>query len=161
MITCQPESFGRVLPELAPLLPVHYEMLALNKAEVPLRPNYAEYLRRETQGECSTIVLRENGRVIGYWIQFVAPGLHYQTCLTATMDIFFIQPEFRSGSAALRLMHGVETENRRRGVLRWFAGEKLHAPVGRLFAACGFEPVERTWAKWLGTPAAFDGRAKS
>ena len=150
MITCQVELLANCLLELKALLPLHYEMLSLHKAHgFPLQPQYNKYLLDESLGLCSTIVMRDLGRIVGYWIHYIAPGRHYETCLTSIMDIFFIHPEYRSGSAALRLVHAVEAENRRRGVKLWFAGEKLHAPVGRLFAACGFEPVERTWAKWL------------
>lgn len=150
MITIGIERLSDCLPEAMSLLPVHYDMLSLHKArDIPLQPQYSKYLADEASGICVTHVMREAGKIIGYWVHYVAPGRHYETCLTSIMDIFFISPEYRSGSAALRLMHAVEAENRRRGVQLWFAGEKLHSPVGRLFAACGFEPVERIWAKWI------------
>ena len=40
MITLEVESFIECLPELKPILPIHYEELALNKDEVPLSPQY-------------------------------------------------------------------------------------------------------------------------
>lgn len=150
MITCQVERLSDCLEEMKGLFPLHYDMLSLHKAQgLPLQPQYWAYLRDEAEGRCSTIVMRDAGKMVGYWVQFIAPGRHYETCLTSIMDIFFVHPEWRSGSAALRLMHAVEAENRRRGVKLWYAGEKLHTPVGKLFKACGFEPVEQTWAKWL------------
>lgn len=151
MITCQVELLANCLGELKALLPLHYDMLSMHKAEgIPLVPQYESYLRDERAGVCSAMVMRAEGRIVGYWIHYVAPGKHYATCLTSIMDIFFVHPEFRTGSAALRLLRAVELENRRRGVRLWTAGEKLHAPVGRLFEACGFSPIERMWAKWLG-----------
>ena len=150
MITVSVERLSDCLPALVELLPLHYDMLSLHKAKgIPLRPQYAKYLTDEASGRCVAHVMREAGEIVGYWIHWIAPGLHYETCLTSIMDIFFIHPKWRSGSAALRLLHAVEAENRRRGVALWFAGEKLHSPVGRLFAAAGFTPVEQVWAKWL------------
>ena len=150
LLTTHVESFRQTLPELKPLLPLHYEKLALNKDKVPLDPQFDIYFAREEAGELAFITLRKDGALMGYWIAFVSPGLHYRTCLTSIMDIWFIHPDLVGGSAPLRLIRAVEAEMRRRGVQRWFAGEKLHTPCGRLFEAVGMEPVERTYCKWLG-----------
>ena len=149
MITAQVESVRSVLPEIQPLLAKHYDFLSLHKERFPLQPNYAFYLEREERGESVVVTLRKDGDLIGYWICFVAPGLHYQTCLTSIMDIWFVDPEHMLGKAPLILLRAVEREMRRRGVNLWFAGEKLHKPCGRLFEKLGFEKVETTYAKWL------------
>lgn len=151
-VTCAPEPlFQQSLAELQALVPLHYDEISLHKAHgFALMPEYQAYLAEERAGKCVSIAARADGKLVGYWIQFIAPGKHYLTCLTATMDIFFIHPNWRSGQAALRLLNAVEAENRRRGVACWFAGEKLSRPVGRLFSAIGMEPVEQIWCKWLG-----------
>lgn len=150
MIVAQVERFADILEaELKPLLPLHYQMLALNKDKVPLAPDYPLYLAAEAEGKLSVITLREGGKLIGYWIAFVCREPHYNV-LCSKMDIFFVHPDYQSGGAAIILMRAVEREMRRRGVARWWAGEKLHRPVGRLFKAFGFAPVETTWMKWIG-----------
>jgi GNAT superfamily N-acetyltransferase len=151
MFTAAPERLADILDsEIKPLLPMHWEALALNRDRVPLDPQYDIYLRREQIGEVCCVVLRHNGRLVGYWITFVAPGLHYRTCLNGTMDILFIHPDHRRGPAALVLGRTVERELRRRGVQWWAAGEKLHAPIGRLFTALGMAPFETYYGKWIG-----------
>lgn len=150
MITAAAESFGYCLEELKPLLNIHWEKLALNKDKVPLDPQYEFYLRKEAAGELMFMVLRDSGKIAGYWIAFIAPGLHYRTCLTAQMDIWNLLPGYENGHAAMVLMRAVEREYRRRGVQRSFIGEKLHMPTGRLFKAFGYEPVETYHSKWLG-----------
>lgn len=150
MITAQVESFTERLDELKPLLPVHWEKLALDKDRVPLDPQYGIYIEREARGELLFITLRDAGRMVGYWIAFIAPGLHYRTCLTATMDIWNVLPEYENGVAAMILIRAVEKEYGRRGVKRSFVGEKLHRPCGRLFKAFGYEPVETHYSKMIG-----------
>lgn len=150
MITASVESFGYCLGELKPLLMTHWNKLALNKDKVPLDPQFDVYLRKEAAGELMFMVLRDAGKMVGYWIAFIAPGLHYRTCLTAQMDIWNLLPGYESGIAAMVLMRAVEREYRRRGVDRSFIGEKLHKPTGRLFKAFGYEPVETYHSKWLG-----------
>lgn len=150
MITAHVESFEQQLSELQALLPLHYEELALNKDKVPLSPQYGVYIERERRGELLFVTMREAGQLIGYFIGFIAPGLHYSTCLTCTMDIFFIAPEKRKGSVGVRLFRFVESELRRRGVDRWFMGSKIHADASALFKRIGAQPVETYYSKWLG-----------
>lgn len=150
MITAHVEAWLDCLEEMKPLFPQHWEKLALNKDAVPLDPQYFAYHERDARGEVCVIVLRDAGRIIGYWIAFVAPGLHYQTCLTAIMDIWNVLPEYESTMAPLVLMRAVEREYKRRGVMRSVVGEKLHKPCGRLFVAFGYEAIEKTYSKWIG-----------
>ena len=150
MITAQIEPFSAVVDEAMPLLTLHWQMIALNKDKVPLRPRIEQYKFYEASGQLVVVTLRLSGKLIGYWSCLVGPELHYDTCLASRMDIFFVHPDYRSGPAAIILMRAVEKEMKRRGVVRWWAGEKLHTPVGRLFKAFGFEPVETYWMKWIG-----------
>jgi len=150
MITVHVESFREQLTELQQLLPSHYAELALDQAHVPLAPQYDVYIERERRGELLFVTLREGGALIGYFIGFVAPGLHYSTCLTCTMDIFYVRKDRRSGTAGLRLFRFVEQELRRRGVQRWFMGSKVHADASALFKRIGARPVEVYYSKWLG-----------
>lgn len=152
MITAQIEGFCDRLEELKPLLPGHWEELALDKAAVPLDPQYEIYFRREALGELLFVTLRQNGAMIGYFIGFIAPGLHYKTCLTLTMDIFNIREDCRGGIGALKLFRMVLKEAKRRGVRRVFLGRKMHSKINpdRLFRALGFAPVEVYYSKWLG-----------
>lgn len=151
MITAAPEPWRTALPEMMPMLPLHYEELALDKDRVPLAPQWTVYDARDDRGELQIVVLREDGRIIGYYWGFIAPGLHYATCLTATMDIFFVHPEHRRGRNGRILFEAVEKDLRRRGVQRWFVGAKLHRDASPLFRRLGFTPIETYHSKWLGS----------
>lgn len=150
MITFAIESFADRIPELRELLPAHYEELALDKESVPLSPQFDVYVEREIRGELLFVTVRESGDLIGYFIGFIAPGLHYSTCLTCTMDIFYVRKDRRTGSAGVRLFRFVEQELRRRGVKRWFMGSKTHADASALFERIGAARVEIYYSKWLG-----------
>lgn len=150
MITAHQEKLVDHLEEIKLLLPHHYKELALNQEHVPLAPQYDIYLARERQGELLFTVLRDEGEMIGYFIGFIAPGLHYKTCLTCTMDIFYVREDKRKRGAGLLLFREVENELRRRGVQRWFMGSKLHKDASALFERIGAEPVEVYYSKWLG-----------
>ena len=93
---------------------------------------------------------REAGKLVGYFVGFVAPGLHYETCLTLTMDIFYVHPDHRRGIGGLKLFRAVEKEAKRRGVQRMLVGSKCHADASTLFERLGYTEVERYYSMWLG-----------
>jgi len=136
--------------DLLPLLPLHWAELALNQDKVPLDPQYDIYDAREAAGQTLVVTLRELGVLVGYFIGFVAPGLHYRTCLTLTMDIFWTHPDIRKGFAAVRMFREVEREAKRRGVQRIFYGSKAHKDASKLFEFLRMDPVEVYYSKWIG-----------
>lgn len=150
MITYQLEPWAPFIAEVQPLLPKHWKELALNQDEVPLDPQYEEYARRDQAGQVLVVTVREDGAIVGYFIGFIAPGLHYKTCLTCTMDIFWLHPDLRGNGLGQGLFDTIEAELRRRGVNRFFAGCKLHKDVGHFFEKRGYVPVERYYSLWLG-----------
>ena len=135
MITAHIERLHDTMEELKPHFPDHWAELALDQDKVPLDPQYPEYFRREDLGGVLLSVLREAGKVVAYFVGFVAPGMHYQTCLTMTMDIFWLHPQYRSEDSleeleadmvAEQLFDSVFEEAKRRGVNRVFLGSKWH-----------------------------------
>jgi GNAT superfamily N-acetyltransferase len=150
MLTAQPEDFMPFLDEVKPLLEHHWEELALNKDKVPLSPQYDVYIQRDALGQILLITLRESGQLVGYFIGFVAPGLHYSTCLTLIMDIFWLAPEHRGKMGGLKLFRAVEREAKRRGVQRMFVGSKVHKDASKLFEAMRYDKCEVYYTAWLG-----------
>lgn len=152
MITTHVESFTARLDELKPILPLHWKELGLDQDKVPLDPQYDIYVMREQAGQVMFVTLRQRGEMIGYFIGFVAPGLHYKTCLTLAMDIFYVVPEHRGARGGVMLFEAVKAEAKRRGVQRWLVGNKEHAKVHAtaLFEHLGFEKVETYYSMWIG-----------
>ena len=150
MISFHIESFEERLDELKVLLPAHYKELALNQDSVPLDPQYSVYIEHERKGGLLFVVLRDAGEMIGYYIGFIAPGLHYKTCLTCTTDIFFVRADKRGGKAGIKMFQFVEKELKRRGVKRWFTGSKVAHDASALFEFLKFDKVEIYYSKWLG-----------
>lgn len=151
MITCHVESFEERLDELKVLLPDHYRELALNQDQVPLDPQYEIYIENEHKGGLLFVALRDAGVMVGYYIGFIAPGLHYKTCLTCITDIFYVRPDKRNGTAGIKMFRFVEKELKRRGVNRWFTGSKVAHDASALFDYLKFERVEIFYSKWLGS----------
>ncbi|ARU23737.1 hypothetical protein RSSE_c3356 [Ralstonia solanacearum] len=151
MITFAIELFSDVYGELKPLLEEHYAEISTHKDHgVPLEPMEEVYRARQADGSLMMIIGREDGQIVAYFVCFVAPGLHYRSCLTCTPDIFFVAPEKRTGTMGMRMFRFVEKELTRRGVKRWAVGSKVQHDASALFRYLKFEPVETMYEKWLG-----------
>jgi hypothetical protein len=154
------ERLYECLEELKPLFEPHWQELALNKDRVPLDPQYETYLTREALGEVLCVTVREHGRVIAYFVGFVAPGLHYRTCLTLTQDILWVHPNFRASDSlsqleedmvAEELFREIKREAIRRGVQRVFMGAKAHSGFAQFFETQGLEETDRYFSAWWGS----------
>lgn len=150
MITFAIETIRDNLVELQDILPLHYQELALNQDKVPLSPQYEKYLEAEDKGDFLMVTARDKGLLIGYFWGFVSYGLHYSTCLTCNMDIFYVHPDYRGSNTGFHLFNFVEKELKRRKVDRWFVGSKVSLPADWLFEKLDFERVEVYYTKWLG-----------
>lgn len=150
MITAQIEAYSDCIDEMKEMYHDHWRALALNQDKVPLDPMYEVYFAREAAGETLVATLRDEGKMAGYFIGFVAPGLHYRTCLTLIMDAFWVQPDYRNKWGGVKLFRAVEKEARRRGVDRVFYGSKVHSDASKLFEFLECEKVEVYYSKWIG-----------
>lgn len=160
MISTHVEQLVDILEELKPLFEPHWQELALNQDKVPLDPQYEVYLEREARGEVLCVTAREAGKVVAYFVGFIAPGLHYRTCLTLTMDIFWVAPEYRADDSlglleqsmlATQLFETVKKEGLRRGVQRAFYGSKAHAAADELFEELGMIRTDVYYSAWWGS----------
>ena len=150
MLTAQVEKLAWTLEEGKRLLQGHWEELALYKDKVPLDPDYGQYLALEEQGNVCHVTLRNDGAIVGYFVGFVMPNLHYKSCLICKMDLFYVQPEFRGKWGGVRLFRAAHRELKRRGVKVVYGGSKLHKDSGKLFEALGYVPVETWYSLWIG-----------
>ncbi len=150
MITFMVENFSEAYEEAKPLLQKHYTEISTHKYHgVPLEPQLSAYKAREQEGSLVVLVGREAGAIVAYTSCFVAPGLHYKSCLTCTPDIFFVHPDKRKSGLGVKMFRALETELKRRGVRRWAVGCKVDHDASALFRYLGFKPVEMMFEKWF------------
>lgn len=154
MITFQAERLHDCLREMMPLFPVHWEALGIFRDRMPLAPQYDEYLRREREGKVVNLTARKDGKIIAYYVAFIAPGLHYGSTLSTTMDITYVAPEYQGQGLIVKLMLHVEKHLRARGAQIWYTGSKIsskyHPGMDQLVTNMGFVPVDLYYAKWIG-----------
>lgn len=153
MLNLSVENFVDTITELRPIIQEHYKELALNQDKVPLRPRWDLYAKAQNKEELLFITARDtkaDNKLVGYFIGFISPGLHYETCLTCQMDIFFVHPEYRTGMLGLKMFKFLEKQLKLLGVDRVYVGSKSHADASPLFERLGYGKVETYYSKWVG-----------
>ena len=149
-ITFAVEDWFDVREEMAPLWPLHWEEVALNRDKIKLDPDFATYDFLANTGQLHIVVARKQGEIIGYHFTMVRPHLHYRTSLSGMTDIYFIAPAHRTGRTPLRLFQFVEKTLKARGVQKLFTGTKLSLDAGPLFEFMGWTETERLYTKVIG-----------
>ena len=150
MLTAAIEEYRDVIEDLKVLFPAHHKEVGIYQDRMPLSPRYELYAERDAAGELVMPIVRKDGEIVGYWPTFVAPGMHYSTTLTATMDILWVHPEHRGEGAGKMLAECLARELKRRGVKLWWAGSKNHKDIEEFLLLLGFQPTETYFSRWIG-----------
>ncbi len=148
-ITAQVEKLTDRLEELKPFFPEHHRELGIYQDRMPLDPMYDVYKKHDEAGQALLVTLRKDGVMVGYFVGFITPGLHYQQTLTCKMDITYIHPEHRGDGSGIVLFNAVKAALRQRGVKLWWVGSKNHKPIEAFYRAFGFEHQEAYFTMWL------------
>lgn len=93
------ETFDELVEDIKPLLPLHWEELALHKDTVPLDPDFDFYKSAANAGVLKFFTGRreDNRELIAYAIYAIRPRHpHYQTTSWAISDIVFVHPNHRN-----------------------------------------------------------------
>ena len=150
MITFHVEQWAEFYPDVKPIFPLHWKELALHQEEIPLSIDEAKYEALDKGGILLIITARDSGELVGYYLWFLMPHLHY--CASGPMgltDMYFVLPEYRKGVGA-RLFIFSEIELRKRGVVKAITSCKAHSDHSALFDRLGWVLSDLTFVKYLG-----------
>ncbi len=147
MITYQLEPWSTIQPEIEGLIDLHWQEVALFQKEIPLNVMWDSYAAMEKAGSMHCMAVRELGRLVGYYIGFVKPHLHYADSLTFFTDVYFLLPEYRKGTAGIKLIKEMEQTLKKRGVQRMIVSTKIHLDMSKILGRLGFDETERVFMK--------------
>lgn len=154
-ITYQWEQFPALVREIAPLFRAHWQEIATNKADVPLDPNYDLFCQYALAGVLHVLTVRADGVLVGYVFAMIGPHLHYESTLWCHVDMFWLDPQYRSGWTGVRMFFELLRWCREKNARVVSVVEKLHfrnkhnRRVERLFRYLGFKPIERVFRLFL------------
>jgi GNAT superfamily N-acetyltransferase len=141
------ERIEDVLEEIRPLLATHWEEIA-HYRDLPLDPDWDKYRATEERGALRIFTARIEGRMVGYLIYIVTPGLHYRSTLQATQDIYFVVPEHRGGLGR-RLLRFADACLKEEGVQVIYQHVKAAHNFGPMLERQGYVLIDLIYGKRL------------
>lgn len=139
------ESAADVIDEIQSLLQLHYQEIA-HYQDIPLEPDWPFY---RTAKIVQVYTVRDEGKLIGYAVFFVATNKHYMSSRQAVQDILFLLPAYRGTTIGSSFIDFFEDQLRAQGVQVIYQHEKKAHRFGRLLQSKGYEEVDALWAKRL------------
>lgn len=146
-ISFQVEPFETFYAAALPLFPQHYEELALNKNEVKLELDVARYEDAERNGILHISTMRDDGRLVGYFVAAILRHLHYASLICASTDMYWIVPEFRVHGA--RFFSFILDDWKKRGVRKAYVSTKVHEDKQEFLEALGFSLSDKMFTRML------------
>lgn len=150
MITYQTESLSECIEEIKPLIEGHWEEVAVSKDKILLNPDYARYKEMDSLGLIHTVTVRDGEELIGYYVSFLYPNLHYKDHLYAVNDILYLHPSYRKNGVALNMLFFAEEELKKLGVSVITLHMKVDYPFHELCEAMGMKKIEYIYSKYIG-----------
>lgn len=102
--------------ELIPLTRRNWRESPSYEEGIDADPDFARYKRIDEAGACLFLAARDEGRLVGYAVFFIAHSVHHQTMLVAHGDALYMLPEYRGHG--LGLYRQAEAMLKERGVKR-------------------------------------------
>ena len=103
MITYDTELYSSCIEEIKPLFYKHWLEIAGHQDTVKLDPDFDRYQSIEEMGSLRIFTVRDDGKLIGYFISFIMPHIHYRNTVYALNDILYLAPEYRGGTIGYRM----------------------------------------------------------
>jgi hypothetical protein len=143
------EKIADIGCEAAELLVKNYHEVETYQ-DLPLDPDWKRLLEGERQGNIVVLTARVDRKLVGYLVYSISRNLHVDF-KQAICDVFYVLPEYRVSSIALRLLRFGEEEMRKREVgLLWACSKsepKHHK--GAIFERLGYHAHEIAYLKRL------------
>ena len=144
------EQISNIQEELQPLLDLHWQQIALNKDKIKLNPDWQKYIALNDNGLLYFYSAREDKKLVGYFVVTASTSMHYADHLFGICDIIFIHPDYRRGSAGMRLIKFAEAHLKSIGVSCIYINTKTHAPFDALLDKLQYTCIERVYSKYIG-----------
>ena len=153
-ITIQKESFTEIMDELPPIFEEHWLEVAMDHKFIELDPDWQRYMQMEAQGMLHMMTVRDEGILVGYFVNIVLTHLHYRKSLTAFSDILYLLPDYRTSGKGLsstgyRLLRATEKMLKGLGVQKSYLMTKNYIPLNMLTKRLKYRLSEKVYTKLL------------
>jgi GNAT superfamily N-acetyltransferase len=108
------------------------------------------YYALQEQGKLKIFTARDEGVLVGYFVVFVSPHIHYKDHLFAKNDLIYLAPSHRKGFTGIKLIKFAEGCLKEDGVSVLVVNTKNHKPFHKLMSFLGFTSEDVEYSKYIG-----------
>lgn len=149
MIKFTVEKLDTVYEEIQDLLKQHWEEIAVLKDTVKLNPSYDAYRKLEDSGKLYILTVREDGRLVGYYVSIVTKNPHYMDEVWAINDIMYLHPDYRKALTGYTMIRKAEEDLKKMGATVSTVHVKVAHPCDSLMNRLGYLPNEINYIRKL------------
>lgn len=147
MIQYASEAFEDLWPEMFSFAEEHWNEVSSLK-EHKYDVDYDLFVMMQNEGRLLCCTARDNGKLVGYVVDFIQYHFHYKTVKIATNDAYYIAPAYRA-KCARGLMRFVEKTEKSMEVYSRVTRSKSVNNAARFHELMGYEQAEVAWLKRL------------
>lgn len=140
---------GPLSEEIKPFWDQHFIDLAVNKEDVPLCVDYDMYYKLEEAGVFHIFTARADGKLIGYIMSFIKPHIHYSSTPHATVDIYYLDKNYRKQGIGGQFFICWQNELIKMGIVRVITATKIHEKHVEFWERLGFAQTDVMLTKVL------------
>jgi hypothetical protein len=135
--------------EMKPLFVEHWREIGVDHDVCPMDMDYDMYQKYHEIGYLKITTVRSVEKMVGYCMALVCTHLHYRRTLFALGDLYYLDPEYRTGAAGVRMFVEHEKNMRALGVTKMTTISKRHHDRSVMFEQLGWSAQETVFTKCL------------
>ena len=151
MLTYKVDDWMENLPAFKAISQQHYDEIETLK-EFPLDLDFDAYENLWRMGKLVFVTAKDEEKLVGYIVYFVAPHMHSKNCITAHEDIYFLKPEYRKGRNGIKMFQFAQEHLKSKGVDLILYSTKFAFDNSSLFEYLGCKPIDKVFTKLLQEP---------
>jgi Acetyltransferase (GNAT) family len=130
---------------MRPLFAQHFVELGVNQHRLAAIADEPRYAQLEKADILFVITVRADQKLVGYFVGFIMPHLHYMGAGPWAMtDMYFVKPEYRRG-AGLKLFRAFKQIARENGCRFAVTSCKVHEDHSALLEKLGAKWTDKTF----------------
>lgn len=146
----QLDKFADNILELEKFFPIQWEETIFSDAKEKLNPDLNTYIEFENNGFLIFVSLKEENKLIGYFVGFKTKYPHSKDEYYVTQDSIFVHPDYRRKNGGVLLIKKLEEECKKLGVIRIILGMRTSNDISKLFERLKYKPAECLYSKYIG-----------
>lgn len=144
------EKYPEIMEELIILLPEIYAEVDKYPENPEPNFNHDHFLMLDSTDELFVITAREEGKLVGIHVTYIAADLYYKHIKTAFVLFYFLKKENRGDGNGTKMFSYAEKVMKLTDAERLFISRKIYIDNEKMFDELEYRHIENNHTKFIG-----------